>query len=135
MDALAILDIFMMSLSAVPCICGNIMVIISVIKFKYLQTRTNLFVTALAISDLTMGLIAVPSTLAVRNIDSITLSNSSYQIWHRSCIAGNFFQHASALGDLLSISAITVDRFLYINYPLKYPIIMTKRYVDQVYMI
>ncbi len=117
MDALAILDIIMMSLSAVPCICGNLLVILSVIKFQYLQTSTNLFVMALAISDLTTGLIAIPSTLTVRNIDSTNFSNSSYQMWHSSCVAGNLFQHAAAMGDLLSICAITFDRFLYINYP------------------
>ncbi len=126
-DPLNLADIIILALMAIPCIIGNSLVITAIIKYEYLQSKTNLFVLALSMADLTCGLIATPVTTVMRNIDSNIISNSSYPIWKVSCIAGSFFQHLSAMGDMLSIAAITLDRFLYINYPLKYETIMTRR--------
>ena len=62
----------------------------------------------------------------MRNIDSGTLTNETFPRWHSFCVAANIFQHAAGMGDMLSIFAITFDRFLFINFPLRYDSIMTK---------
>ena len=62
MDVLALSDILVLSLFCLLCIFGNLTVITSVIKFDYLQTKTNMFVVALAVCDFIMGTIALPST-------------------------------------------------------------------------
>ncbi len=133
-DPLNLADIIILSLMAIPCILGNTTVIIAIIKYDYLQSKTNLFVLALSMADLTCGLIATPVTMVMRNIDSNTISNSSYPMWKVSCIAGSFFQHLSAMGDMLSIAALTLDRFLYINYPLKYETIMSRNVATAIFM-
>ncbi len=132
-DPLNLADIIILSLMAIPCILGNTTVIIAIIKYDFLQSKTNLFVLALSMADLTCGLIATPVTMVMRNIDSNTISNSSYPMWKVSCIAGSFFQHLSAMGDMLSIAALTLDRFLYINYPLKYETIMSRNVATAIF--
>ena len=127
MEILTIIDIIIQTCESVPCVIGNILVIIAVCKYEYLQTKTNMFVLALAVSDLMVGLIVIPMSFAVNNIESTKLSNSSYTVWKNACLTSRFFQHMGAMGDILSILAITVDRFLFINYPFKYEDILTKK--------
>ncbi len=90
MDILDGFHIFILSCESLVCAFGNGLVIIAVIKFEFLQTKTNLFVLALAICDFIMGCIATPWTLAVQNINTDNMSNSSYSAWGTACIVGNF---------------------------------------------
>ena len=127
MEALEIIDIVIQTLEAVPCVIGNTLVIVAVCKYEYLQTRTNMFVLALATSDLIVGLIVIPSTFAVNSTYETGLENSSYSVWKNACLTSRFFQHMGAMGDILSILAITVERYIFINYPFKYDDILSKK--------
>ena len=127
MEVLAVLDILILSLFGLMSAFGNSIVVTSVIKFDYLRTKTNMFIVTLAVVDLSMGVIAFPSTLVLRNIDSNTLSNETFSTWYSACIGTNIFQHAAGMGEMLSIYAITLDRFLFINFPFKYETVMTQK--------
>ena len=127
METLEIIDIVIQTLEAVPCVIGNTLVIVVVCKYEYLQTRTNMFVLALAMSDLIVGLIVVPSTFAVNSTYETGLKNSSYSVWKNACLTSRFFQHMGAMGDILSILAITAERYIFINYPFKYDGILSKK--------
>ena len=92
MDLLEGLHFFVVSFESLLCVLGNGLVIIAIIKFESLQTKTNLFVIALAISDFITGCIANPWALAVQSVKFYTLSNSSYNAWETACLVGNFIQ-------------------------------------------
>ena len=127
METLEIIDIVIQTLEAVSCVIGNTLVIIAVCKYDYLQTRTNMFVLVLTVSDLIVGLIVIPSTFAVNSTYETGLKNSSYSAWKNACLTSRFFQHMGAMGDILSILAITVERYIFINYPFKYDEILSKK--------
>ena len=105
------------------CAFGNILVMICVIKFQWIRTPTNLYVLLLAFFDFMMG---IPVYIAVLTQDFIlgTYGNSriGYQI---SCQILGVLLAFAAFGDLMCILIITVERFLYINVPLKYESIHT----------
>ncbi len=126
-EALVTVDIVVQAVESIACLLGNTLVIVAVFKFEFLQTKTNMFVVSLAISDLFVGSISIPSALIIQSIDDSNLSNSSYVVWKNACLARSFFQHAGGVGDTLSILAIAIERFLFINFPFKYDRILSKK--------
>ena len=91
---------------------GNGMVVYLVCARKRLHTITNWMVVSLAVSDLAVGLVIIPSRIACLyyKCDEVFLK-----------ILYDLFVFAS----LCNICILTVDRFIAIMHPLKYYTIMT----------
>ncbi|KAM4726891.1 adrenoceptor beta 2, surface b [Anableps anableps] len=108
-----------MAVLVLAIIFGNVMVITAILRFQRLQTITNLFIASLAVADLIMGVIVVP----------FSSSSILLQTWK----FGNFMCDFWTATDVLCVTAsietlcvISLDRYLAITRPLRYPTLLTK---------
>ena len=109
-------------------VCGNIVVIILTRTSKVWskeKTETSYLVGNLALADLLMCLTFYPAwivefTLTIMDIESDQLL---------FCKFSRSFTFTFLFASVASLLAITVDRYIYIVKPLKYPLIVTRRQV------
>jgi len=112
--------LFFISIALSPVtIIGNLMVEISMYKFRNLRTVTNMFIGSLAMADFLLGLITLPM-YALFYIDS------EFARYKQLCLLKYSTVLLSMSGSLYSLVAIAVDRYIAILRPLKYPVIMTR---------
>ena len=102
---------------AVASIFGNLLVIIVFCQYKRLRTITNYYVLSLAVADLFVGLVGIPSAIAT----SVGLPYN-----FQGCLFMNSFLMLLCTTSIFSLVAVSVDRFWAIMYPLNYPAIMTR---------
>uniref|UniRef100_A0A665X0B3 Neuropeptide FF receptor 1 n=1 Tax=Echeneis naucrates TaxID=173247 RepID=A0A665X0B3_ECHNA len=93
------------------CMVGNILVCFIVLENHHMRTVTNLFILNLAISDLLVGIFCIPTTLVDNLITGWPFSNTM-------CKMSGFVQGVSVSASVFTLSAISVERFRCIVYPL-----------------
>ena len=123
MEVVTLVNHVLHPIICILCAFGNILVISSVIKFHWIRTPTNLYVLLLAFFDFMMG---IPVYIAVLTQDFILetygILSVRYEIICKTIgVLGSF----ASFGDLMCILIIAVERFLYINFPLRYETIHT----------
>ncbi|XP_060739594.1 trace amine-associated receptor 13c-like [Tachysurus vachellii] len=94
-------------------LCGNLLVIISVLHFKQLHTPTNMLVLSLAVSDFLVGALVMPSILSWV-IESCWIFGRDFCM----CImmTASFLMNLS----IYHIVLIAVDRYLALSNPFLY---------------
>ncbi|XP_037607471.1 trace amine-associated receptor 8b-like [Sebastes umbrosus] len=107
-----LLFIFFGSLSVVT-ICGNLLVIISIIYFKQLHTATNSLILSLAVADLLVGLVVFPFSMV------FSLSSCLYYEDLFCKVRGNFDVTLST-ASILNLCCISIDRYYAVCQPLNY---------------
>lgn len=112
---------FLVILSVVT-ICGNILVIISVIYFKQLQSPTNYLILSLALADLLVGILVYPLSMA------FSLSSCMY---HEElfCKIRASFDISLSTCSILHLCCISVDRYYAVCQPLTYESKITNCFV------
>ena len=99
-------------------ITGNSLTIYAVTRFSSLQTSTNYLVASLAVGDFITGLLTPAVILHHVFID--------HPIFVPICLVEKTFSLIAIRANYINILWIAIDRFLYIAYPLQYPIWQTK---------
>ena len=103
---------------AMLALTGNVLVLIVFARSRALRTVTNYYVISLAVADTLVALVGIPSALST----SVGLPRQFHL-----CLVMNSILMLLCTGSILSLVAVTVDRFWAIVHPLTYAGDMTKR--------
>ncbi|KAM3874470.1 trace amine-associated receptor 13c-like [Diretmus argenteus] len=112
----------LLSSSSLITVSLNMLVIISISHFRQLHTPTNILLLSLAVSDFLVGFLLMPGEILFLG-DCWILGN----IMCAFCIYVNFIITSSSVGNMVLIS---VDRYVAICDPLRYPTSITPRRVQ-----
>ena len=97
---------------------ANALVILAILRTRSLRTPSNTLLCCLAVTDLSVGLILQPATIAVR---TSVVAHSLCSIRITVSITEYFLTCVS----FTSLSAIGIDRYLALFYPLRYESLVT----------
>ena len=102
---------------------GNILVILAVIKdpFKKLRTPFMFFLVSLAISDLLVGAVTMPTSVITHTLEA----HRTKKVVHVRIIQLSYFISANA--SILNLAALCLDRYFAVAHPMKYRRRMTLR--------
>ncbi|XP_027896132.1 trace amine-associated receptor 1-like [Xiphophorus couchianus] len=103
---------FLMLLSTVT-VCGNLLVVISIIYFKQLHTPTNTLILSLAVADLLVGILVFPLSMAF-SLSSCTYNESLF------CKVRDNFDILFSTCSIMHLCCISVDRYYAVCQPLTY---------------
>ena len=109
----AVFDGFLILLS-VAVIAVNLLVISLFVCREYLQTKTNSLLISLAVSDLLVGLVGIPMNVICNAFLGVGV-----------CMAGALIYRFIAVSTMYHILLVTLERYIYVMYPMKYINIVT----------
>ncbi|KAM4712987.1 trace amine-associated receptor 1-like [Anableps anableps] len=115
------LYVFLGSLSLIT-ICGNLLVITSIISFKQLHTSNNYLVLSLAVADLLVGVLVFPFSMA------FTVTSCWYDE-DLFCKVRSSFDVTLSTASILNLCCISVDRYHAVCKPLTYKSTMNDRII------
>ena len=101
-------------------VTGNLLILIAIYIDRTLQTITNAFVINLACADLALSLIGMPFTMA----SSVTYNWIFGTLW---CNVHGMVNSLFCIASILTLAAVSVDRYVAISFPLRYPSWMTRK--------
>ncbi|XP_028733171.1 trace amine-associated receptor 8c-like [Peromyscus leucopus] len=99
---------------AVMAVCGNPLVVISVLHFKQLHSPANFLIASLASADFLVGISVMPFSM-VRSIESCWYFGDKFCSLHSCCDV------AFCYSSVLHLCFISIDRCITVNDPLVYP--------------
>ena len=95
-------------------IIGNTMVLAAILRTPSLRSLSTILLCALAVSDLLVGLVVQPVYISAKLTRNSSLLKALYVMVTSACG-----------GSVLIMTLISVDRFLALNYHMRYPNLMT----------
>ncbi|XP_070293742.1 trace amine-associated receptor 13c-like [Salvelinus sp. IW2-2015] len=104
---------FCISLFSAVTVFLNVLVIISISHFKQLHTPTNLLILSLAVSDLLVGLIAIPVT-------AVAIMESCWGFGEHFCVFQFYITCLCTSLSLGNLVLISIDRYVAVCDPLLY---------------
>ncbi|XP_013389322.1 octopamine receptor beta-2R [Lingula anatina] len=109
-----------MAMIMLAAVCGNILVIVSVIRFRRLRVITNCFIVSLAFADLLVAILVMPFN-AIQELAGKWIFKDRLV-----CDIFNANDVLFSTASILHLCCISMDRFIAIMHPLHYESSMTK---------
>ncbi|XP_071051505.1 dopamine receptor 2 isoform X2 [Onthophagus taurus] len=107
-------------LFSMATVFGNMLVIMAVVRERYLHTPTNYFITSLAVADCLVGLVVMPFSALYEVLEHTWFFGNDWcDIWR--CLDVLF-----STASILNLCVISLDRYWAITDPITYPMRMTK---------
>ncbi|XP_020020043.2 trace amine-associated receptor 8b [Castor canadensis] len=103
---------------AVLAVCGNLLVMISILHFKQLHSPANFLIASLACADFCVGVTVMPFSM-VRSVESCWYFGAIFCTIHSCCDA------AFCYSSLFHLCFISIDRYIAVTDPLVYPTKLT----------
>nr|XP_046229253.1 trace amine-associated receptor 1-like [Scatophagus argus] len=107
-----LLYIFLGSMSVVT-VCGNLLVVISIIYFKQLHVPTNYLILSLAMTDLFVGVVVFPFSM-VFTVTSCRFNPALF------CKVRGSIDVTLSTASILNLCCISIDRYYAVCQPLTY---------------
>ncbi|CAF3919166.1 unnamed protein product [Rotaria magnacalcarata] len=104
---------FVLSSIVVLCICGNVLVILSVFTFRPLRTVQNFFIVSLAFSDMGVAILVMPFHIVTHILKRWIFGKIMCQIFVTSDVL-------LCTSSILNLCAIALDRYWAISDPIHY---------------
>ncbi|XP_020896991.1 adenosine receptor A2b-like [Exaiptasia diaphana] len=103
------------------CLCllgstGNLMTCLAVLRNRTLQFATNFFIVSLAVADLLVCIILVP----MRASQHFAFFLGKPDISSLGVTVAGFLGRVNILASICNLGALSIDRCLALNYPMKY---------------
>ncbi|XP_005815271.2 trace amine-associated receptor 1-like [Xiphophorus maculatus] len=115
---LCVLLYIFLAVAAVVTVCGNLLIIVSVGYFTQLHTPTNSLIVSLAATDLLVGVLVFPFSMAF-SLSSCLLHEGLI------CQVRDTFDISLSTCSILNLCCIAVDRYYAVCQPLAYRTKMT----------
>ena len=112
----------LMGLIILASVFGNLLVIISVFRFRKLRIITNYFLVSLALADILVALVAMGFNASV-------IIFGRWMFGYRMCDVWNSLDVYFCTVSILHLCCISVDRYYAISQPLMYPLKITGKKV------
>ena len=116
------MDISIRIIQSMLALFGNTLTLATVIRYDFLQTTTNLLICGLATADIVGGI--APIFMLARQ-----LARSFFPMWQVFCIGETSLSLLSSFLNVMFTTLVSIDRYLYIAFPFRYPVIVTKRMI------
>lgn len=116
-------DVFLV-LTIIIAVLGNTLVCLACVISKRLKSFTEPFIISLAVTDILVGLISMPIWLSnsLTGKPNIRDFPTIYKLWLQ-------FDIVCCTASIMNLVFISVDRFIAVTYPLRYPSIVTRNRV------
>ena len=118
-DPLNIFSFSCLLLIITMTLSGNALVILAFKKNTKIRTVTNYFVVSLAMADILVALVSMPIWAAYL-MSGVQLKQGLLKVW-------TFIDILCGVASIINLTAISIERYFCITYPLNYHTTMTSR--------
>ena len=108
-------------------VLGNALICVSVKRFRYLRTHTNFILVSLALTDLSMVVVMI--------LNAITSVTGKWIFGAWCCRAVAATGLTLSFVSILHMCCLSIDRYIAIQKPFRYELIVTKRRVQTILLL
>ncbi|KAH3698314.1 mu-type opioid receptor-like isoform X1 [Dreissena polymorpha] len=100
---------------------GNLLVLFAIARVKRMRTITNMFLFSLASADLLLVCLCIP-------VRCVAFYSYTWNLGEFMCRGTHYVQHVSMICSAMTLTTMSIERFIAIRFPLRARSLCTKRH-------